>query len=99
VEIYSEPELEDASWAGARLIGINNRNLRSFETSTDNAINLGGMLDDNMVAVAASGIQNREDILQARESGIFNFLIGESLVRSKHPDRLIKTLLGRDSDA
>jgi len=98
VEIYSAPELEDASWAGARLIGINNRNLRSFETSTDNAINLGGMLDDNMVAVAASGIQSREDILQARESGIFNFLIGESLVRSEHPDRFIKTLLGRDAD-
>jgi indole-3-glycerol phosphate synthase len=95
VEIYTAPELEDAGWAGARLIGINNRNLRSFETSTDNAINLGGMLDDNMVAVAASGIQNREDILQAREAGIFNFLIGESLVRSEHPDRFLKTLLGK----
>jgi indole-3-glycerol phosphate synthase len=96
VEIYSAPELEVASWAGARLIGINNRNLRSFETSTDNAINLGGMLDENQIAVAASGIQGREDILQANEAGIFNFLIGESLVKSEHPDRFLKELLGRN---
>lgn len=96
VEIYSAPELEDASWAGARLIGINNRNLRSFETSTDNAINLGGMLDEDQIAVAASGIQGRDDILQAKAAGIFNFLIGESLVRSEHPDRFLKELLGQE---
>jgi indole-3-glycerol phosphate synthase len=96
VEIYSAPELEDASWAGARLIGINNRNLRSFETSTDNAINLGGMLDEPQIAVAASGIQGRTDILQAKEAGIFNFLIGESLVRSEHPDRFLMELLGQN---
>jgi len=97
VEIYSAPELEVASWAGARLIGINNRNLRSFETSTDNAINLGGMLGENQIPVAASGIQGRQDILQAREAGIFNFLIGESLVRSEHPDRFLQELLGQNS--
>jgi indole-3-glycerol phosphate synthase len=96
VEIYSAPELEDANWAGARLIGINNRNLRSFETSTDNAIHLGGMLDENQIAVAASGIQGRADILQAKDAGLFNFLIGESLVRSEHPDLFLKKLLGRD---
>jgi len=96
VEIYSARELEDAGWAGARLIGINNRNLRSFETSTDNAINLGGMLDENQIAVAASGIQSRADILQAREAGIFNFLIGESLVRAEHPDRFLQELLGQN---
>jgi indole-3-glycerol phosphate synthase len=94
VEIYSAPELEVASWAGARLIGINNRNLRSFETSTDNAINLGGMMGKDQIAVAASGIQDRSDILQAGEAGIFNFLIGESLVRSEHPDLFLKELLG-----
>jgi indole-3-glycerol phosphate synthase len=93
VEIYSASELEDASWAGARLIGINNRNLRSFETSTDNAINLGAMLDKNQIAVAASGIQSRGDIVRAQEAGIFNFLIGESLVRSEHPDRFLRNLL------
>lgn len=96
VEIYSAPELEDACWAGARLIGINNRNLRSFDTSTENAINLVDMLEDHQIAVAASGIQGREDILQAKEAGIFNFLIGESLVRAEHPDRFLKELLGRN---
>jgi indole-3-glycerol phosphate synthase len=95
VEIYSEKELADACWAGARLIGINNRNLRSFETSTDNAINLGAKLNPEQVAVAASGIQNREDILEATSAGIRNFLIGESLVRAEKPDLFLKTLLGQ----
>lgn len=94
VEIYTEHELETACWAGARLIGINNRNLRSFETSTDNAINLGAMLNADQVAVAASGIRNRQDILEAKAAGIWNFLIGESLVRSDKPDAFLKTLLG-----
>lgn len=95
VEIYSENELEDACWAGARLIGINNRNLRSFETSTDNAINLGAKLDADQIAVAASGIRNREDIIDAKAAGIWNFLIGESIVRSEKPALFLKTLLGR----
>ena len=97
VEIYSEKELEDACWAGARLIGINNRNLRSFETSTDNAINLAGKLNTGQVAVAASGIRNRQDILEAKEAGIWNFLIGESLVRSEKPDAFLRTLLGQSA--
>jgi indole-3-glycerol phosphate synthase len=95
VEIYSENELEDACWAGAHLIGINNRNLRSFETRTDNAITLSSKLDANQVAVAASGIRNRENILEAKAAGIWNFLIGESLVRSENPVHFLKTLLGQ----
>ena len=95
VEIYSERELEDACWSGARLIGINNRNLRSFETSTDNAINLGAKLNADQVAVAASGIRNRQDILEAKEAGIWNFLIGESLVRAEKPDDFLRSLLGQ----
>lgn len=94
VEIYSARELEDACWAGAKLIGINNRNLQSFETSTSNAINLGAMLEKDQIPVAASGIQGREDILNAKESGIFNFLIGESLVRSPNPDLFLRELMG-----
>ena len=53
------------------------------------------MFDDNQIAVAASGIQNREDILQAKAAGIWNFLIGESLVRADKPDHFLKKLLGR----
>lgn len=95
VEIYSENELEDACWAGAHLIGINNRNLRSFETSTDNAIHLSAKLNAGQVAVAASGIRNREDILEAKAAGIWNFLIGESLVRAEKPELFLKELLGQ----
>lgn len=95
VEVYAENELEDAVWAGARLIGINNRNLSSFETSRANAIQLCAKLDTGQIAVAASGIRNREDILEAKAAGIWNFLIGESIVQAEKPDVFLKSLLGK----
>ena len=94
VEIHSEKDLEAATRAGARLIGINNRNLRSFETSIETAIRLQSLLDPHQVAVAASGIRSRKDIEKNQESGIWNFLIGESLVRSENPQAFLKSLMG-----
>lgn len=93
VEIYSEDDLEIASEAGAKLIGINNRNLSSFETNIENAIRLASLLSPNQIPVAASGIQNREDIVKIKSYGIRNFLVGESLVRAKNPLNFLKLLL------
>ncbi|MFC1886306.1 indole-3-glycerol phosphate synthase TrpC [Thermodesulfobacteriota bacterium] len=93
VEIHSETDLEKASLSGAKLIGINNRNLSSFETSIDTAIRMAPLLDSDQIAVAASGIRTREDINQNKEAGIWNFLIGESLVKADDPGLLIKQLL------
>ncbi len=92
VEINNENDLEAASWAGARLIAINNRNLRSFETDIKTAIRLKSLLEPDQIAVAASGIRTRKDIEKNQESGIWNFLIGESLVRSKNPRAFLKSL-------
>ncbi len=94
VEIHSEDDLEKATRAGARLIGINNRNLRSFETDIDIAIRMRSLLGPDQVAVAASGIQTREDIEKIKDSGIWNFLIGESLVRSQNPKDFLRFLQG-----
>jgi indole-3-glycerol phosphate synthase len=92
VEVHTEKELEKAIRAAAKLIGINNRNLNSFETDTDTALNLASQLSTDQLAVAASGINTREDIDRARKAGIHNFLIGESLVRAENPVQFLRAL-------
>ena len=62
VEIHSEAEIETATFAGARLIGINNRDLSSFDTHIGRAMELASLLEENQVPVAASGMKTREDI-------------------------------------
>jgi indole-3-glycerol phosphate synthase len=94
VEIHSEKDLESANQAGARLIAINNRNLQSFETDIETAMRLKLLLEPHQVAVAASGIRTRADIEKNQKFGIWNFLIGESLVRAKNPVNLLKLLMG-----
>jgi indole-3-glycerol phosphate synthase len=94
VEIHSEKDLENASVSGARLIGINNRNLSSFETDLSIAVRLVSMLGPGQIPIAASGIKDRMDIEKNLEAGINNFLIGESLVRAKKASDFIKSLLG-----
>ncbi|MGB2928786.1 MAG: indole-3-glycerol phosphate synthase TrpC [Desulfobacterales bacterium] len=96
VEIHSEKDLEKATRAGAGLIGINNRNLRSFETDIHISIRMKSLLEPDQVAVAASGIRSRKDIEKMKYSGIWNFLIGESLVRADNPGAFLKSLLGED---
>jgi len=95
VEVHSEADIEKAGMAGARLIGINNRNLQSFETDIDIAIRMKSLLNNDQIAVAASGIRTRKDIEKIKDSKILNFLIGESLVRAKHPREFLESLHGK----
>jgi indole-3-glycerol phosphate synthase len=97
VEVHSEKDLERASDAGARLIGINNRNLSSFETNPENAMRIAGFLEPGQIAVAASGITGRRDIEKNLSSGIFNFLIGESIVKAENPAKFLRSLLYPES--
>jgi len=92
VEIHCREDLETALQAGADLIGINNRNLTSFETDTQTAARLAGGLGPGKTAVAASGICSQADIKTGLNAGIHNFLIGESLVRSPDPAAMLQTL-------
>jgi len=92
VEVHSETDLKKASDAGAQLIGINNRNLSSFETDTENAMRISKLLEPEQIAIAASGITGRNDIEKYISQGIYNFLIGESIVISGNPAEFIKSL-------
>jgi len=94
VEVNSANDLDTACRAGAELIGINNRNLSSFKTDRSTAMNLFSLLEPQQVAVAASGIRDRDDIEKNREFGITNFLIGESLVKAENPVELLSRLQG-----
>jgi indole-3-glycerol phosphate synthase len=94
VEIYTAAELESATRAGAQLVGINNRNLTSFESDLGHTLKFLPLLQPGQVAVAASGIRAREDIRRYQSHGAFNFLIGESLVRSENPAGFLKMLQG-----
>ena len=94
VEIHSEKDLETATRSGAKLIGINNRNLKSFETDIEISIRMRSLLEPHQIAVAASGIQSRADIEKNQKAGIWNFLIGESLVKAQNPQEFLKSLQG-----
>jgi indole-3-glycerol phosphate synthase len=93
VEVHSDRDLESATQAGAALIGINNRNLSSFETDISTATRMVSQLEPFQTAVAASGIHSKEDIQLNLTCGIRNFLIGESLVRADDPALFLKSLM------
>jgi indole-3-glycerol phosphate synthase len=93
VEIHTAADLACIPAECARLIGINNRDLKSFDTRLDTAIRLASRLAPHQVPVAASGIAAAEDIARNRAHGIRHFLIGESLVRAPDPVAFLKTFI------
>lgn len=93
VEIHNETDYQAAHQAGAQLIGINNRNLATFDTDLKTAMDLTGMLQPPEVPVAASGISSRTDIEKNLNVGIFNFLVGESIVRARDRPTFIQHLI------
>lgn len=95
VEIHTEDEYQKATSAGANLIGINNRNLKTFHTDIDTCISLASRLSPDQVGVAESGIRTLADIDAVVQAGIGNFLIGESLVRADDPCMFLQSLTGR----
>ncbi|HIJ69703.1 MAG TPA: indole-3-glycerol phosphate synthase, partial [Deltaproteobacteria bacterium] len=97
VEVHDESEFETAVKAGARLIGINNRDLATFKTDISTSIDLAGLAGPGQVLVAESGIQTRSDIERLLGAGIWNFLIGEGLMRSEDPVRFLRALHGAEA--
>ncbi len=93
LEVHAESELETARAVGARLIGINNRNLKSFETDTGTAMRLADRLGPDRIPVAASGINGKADIAANLAAGINSFLIGESLVRADDPAKMLREMV------
>jgi len=93
VEVHSESELERALEAGATLIGVNSRDLRTFEVSLDVCLNLAPRLPKEVVAVAESGIRTADDIRRLADAGYRGFLVGEQLLRAESPGAALKALL------
>lgn len=93
IEVHNEMELHSALDAGAALIGVNNRDLRSFEVSLDVSLNLARMLPKDVVAVAESGIKTADDVRRLSDAGYRGFLVGESLMRAPSPGAALTQLL------
>ena len=93
VEVHNEQELDAAIKAGADLIGINNRNLKTFEVSLATTERLAPLIPSGMSAVCESGIDSLEQIRRVEKLGIHAFLIGESLMRAPKPGKKLAELL------
>ncbi|MEO7323882.1 MAG: indole-3-glycerol phosphate synthase TrpC [Dokdonella sp.] len=85
IEVHDEAELERALDIPAPLIGINNRNLRTFETSLDTTLHLRTRVGDERVLVTESGIHTPADVARMRDAGIGAFLVGEAFMRAHDP--------------
>jgi indole-3-glycerol phosphate synthase len=97
VEVHDELELKRALGAGATVIGVNQRDLRTFEVDRQRALALGRSLPDDVVAVAESGIRNADDVAALAAAGYRAVLVGEALVRSDDRRGAIADLLGSGS--
>ncbi|MCK4834525.1 MAG: indole-3-glycerol-phosphate synthase TrpC, partial [Gammaproteobacteria bacterium] len=85
-------EMRRALKTGARLIGINNRNLRNFDTSLDTTLSMLGMVNENHILVTESGIHTKDDVQLMRDNGVDAFLVGEAFMRAESPGEKLAEL-------
>jgi len=94
VETHTEEEVERALKAGAEIVGVNNRDLKTFTVSLSTTLRLLPLIkSEGKVAVSESGIKGKLDLVTLREAGVDAFLIGETLMRSENPESLLKEWL------
>lgn len=94
VEVHNQEELAKAIDSGADLIGVNNRDLETFEVSLDTSLRLSYSMPTNAIRVSESGIRTQADIELLRGAGFQAFLVGEWLMKSHDPTRALRELLG-----
>ena len=98
-EVHDGEEMWRAVDAGFDLIGVNNRNLHTFQVDLNTSLQLASRMPKNVVKVAESGIETRNDIAALRQAGYDAFLIGESLMRAAHPGDALRDLLAQSAVA
>lgn len=96
IEFFEPENLDRVLRLSPPLIGINNRNLKTFETSLSHTISLRGSIPSETLVVGESGIRCRDDVCQLAEAGVGAMLVGESLMRSEDIGQKVRELLGRD---
>lgn len=94
VEAHDEREIESAMEAGARIIGVNNRNLKDFSVDINNSGRLRSMVPKSTLFVAESGIKTREDVAKLEAIGVNAVLIGETLMRADDKNKMLAELKG-----
>jgi indole-3-glycerol phosphate synthase len=97
VELYDPENLQRVFDAGATLIGVNNRDLRTFHTDLEHTLRLRNRIPDECVLVAESGIRTRGDVLRLEAAGVDAILVGETLMASPDIGAAVDTLLGRSA--
>ena len=94
VEAHDESEVKTALNCGARIIGVNNRNLKDFSVDTDNSRRMRELVPDSVVFVSESGVKSADDIKKLREMGADAVLIGETLMRAEDKTAKLRELKG-----
>jgi len=96
IETHNADEINRAIDIGYPIIGINNRNLKNLSININNTLNLVKKIDKNFTIIGESGIKSKDDIKKYNELEIYNFLIGETLLRARNKEKTIMELLGND---
>jgi indole-3-glycerol phosphate synthase len=97
IEVHSEDELERALAIKPKVIGINNRNLQTFEVDFENTARLRQLIPPEVVVVAESGIKGAGDVKKLKDIGVDAILVGESLVKSKDVGKATRRLVAAGS--
>src|SRR5450631_1158529 len=99
VEVHTEAELDRALAAEARIIGVNNRDLKTLDVRVETSMELIDLIPDDCIAVAESGLSTNADLVRLRNAGFDAFLVGEHLMRAADPAAALTNLLGPTSAA
>jgi indole-3-glycerol phosphate synthase len=94
VEVHTAEELGRALKAGARIVGVNNRDLRTFEVSLETSVALAALAPAGTLLVSESGLRDAADVARLRGCGFRGFLIGETLMRAESPEAALRSLTG-----
>ena len=94
VEVHNQRELETALAAGADIVGVNNRDLRTFAVMLETSLRLAEAIPQGILKISESGIHTREDIQRLLDAGFDAFLVGEHLVKAENPEAALRDLVG-----
>jgi indole-3-glycerol phosphate synthase len=94
VEVHTSEEMKRAVASGATLIGVNNRDLRTFEVSLDTSLSLAREAPSDALLISESGLRGPDDLRLLRDAGYHGFLIGETLMRAGNPEDTLRNFVG-----